>query len=328
MTTRPTCQLSGTVAAQPRAPAACAALPRAAVCPRASPVVLRFLAPLLLALPLGTFAGVPSLASPGAPAPRAARHGQQHEEERRARRRAPRRRRHAPCFAPFSRFCVFFLLRCALTPSLSRGAARITDADRAVLSLKTQRRKLAAQQRQLESDVTRETAAAKALAAAGKRDRALLALRCRAAKRKLLAQLEAYALHVETLLLELDAAARSADVLAALKEGTAALRAAAAATPAAAVEAMLGEHEEAVAAAAEIAASLAATPATSAGGAELGDEDALLQELRSLTGAQQAAPPGGDAAAAMPDVPTAPPHIAAATPQQAPAERERQAVLA
>ena len=175
--------------------------------------------------------------------------------------------------------------------------------------------------------MARETAAAKALAAAGKRERALLALRCRAAKRKLLAQLEAYALHVETLLLELDAAARSADVLAALKEGTAALRAAAAATPAEAVEAMLGEHEEAVAAAAEIAASLAAAPATSAGGNDLADEDALLQELRSLSGAQPEA--AGEAeAAAMPDVPTALPRIAAETPPQAAAERQRQAVLA
>ena len=199
-----------------------------------------------------------------------------------------------------------------------------------MLSLKTQRRKLAAQQRQLEGDVARETHAAQALAAAGKRDRALLALRCRAAKRKLLAQLEAYALHVESLLLELDAAARSADVLAALKEGTAALRAAAAATPAAAVEAMLGEHEEAVAAAAELAAALGA-PATSAGGADLGDEDALLQELGSLTATQATAEEAQEGAAiaeAMPDVPTAPPRIAAETPPPAPAQRERQAVLA
>ena len=197
-----------------------------------------------------------------------------------------------------------------------------------MLSLKTQRRKLAAQQRQVESDVTRETEAAKALAAAGKRDRALLALRCRAAKRKLLAQLEAYALHVESLLLELDAAARSADVLAALKEGTAALRAAAAATPAAAVEAMLGEHEDALAAAAELSAALGAPVATSAGGADLADEDALLQELGSLTGAQQQAAAGEGDVEEMPAAPTAPPRIAAETPQPAPAARERQAVLA
>lgn len=176
--------------------------------------------------------------------------------------------------------------------------------------------------------MARETAAAKALAAAGRRDRALLALRCRGAKQKLLAQLEAYSLHVETLLLELDSAARSAEVLAALKEGTAALRAAAAATPASAVEALLGEHEEAVAAQAELAQALGA-PAT-AGGADLADDDALLQELGHLTGGPEAAAETPAAAAAeeeeMPSAPTAKPRIAAQPATQA--APERQAVLA
>jgi charged multivesicular body protein 6 len=184
---------------------------------------------------------------------------------------------------------------------------------------------------QLEADVARETAAAKALAAAGRRERALLALRCRGAKQKLLAQLEAYSLHVETLLLELDSAARSSEVLAALKEGTAALRAAAAATPASAVEALLGEHEEAVAAQQELAQALGA-PAT-AGGADLADEDALLQELGHLTGVPQAAavaeqPSEPAAEEEMPSVPTTKPRIAAQPAATPAAPEQRQAVLA
>lgn len=57
--------------------------------------------------------------------------------------------------------------------------SEITDVDRALLTLKTQRNRLGKEQRRLQGLVERETAAARALVAARQRDRALLALRRR-----------------------------------------------------------------------------------------------------------------------------------------------------
>ena len=106
------------------------------------------------------------------------------------------------------------------------------------------------------------------------------------------------------------------------------MKAAAAAMPVDAVEALLGEHDEALAAQREISEALGGE--ATAGGGELSEEDAeLLRELGQLT-----APPPGAAAAeaeeeeeAMPAAPTAAPVIAepAASPEAAP---EREAVLA
>ena len=98
-----------------------------------------------------------------------------------------------------------------------------------------------------------------------------------------------------------------------------------------AVEALLGEHEEAVAAQAELAAALGTPALTSAGGADLADDDALLEELGQLTAPrkEEEAPPPLPAREQdeMPAAPTAPPRIGAQAAAQA-AAAERQAVLA
>lgn len=56
-------------------------------------------------------------------------------------------------------------------------AGKITDVDRAVLTLKTQRKKLNDQRKRLDDSATREVGVARQLLAAGKKDRALLALK-------------------------------------------------------------------------------------------------------------------------------------------------------
>jgi charged multivesicular body protein 6 len=109
--------------------------------------------------------------------------------------------------------------------SFPRRAARITEADRAVLSLKTQRRKLGAYQQQLEASVRRDTMAAKQLLAAGLRDRALLALRKRASTQAVLSRVDGWVLQVEETLASLDSAARTQALVAAMRSGADVLKA-------------------------------------------------------------------------------------------------------
>jgi charged multivesicular body protein 6 len=109
--------------------------------------------------------------------------------------------------------------------SFPRRAARITEADRAVLSLKTQRRKLGAYQQQLEASVRRDTVAAKQLLAAGLRDRALLALRKRASTQVVLGRVDGWVLQVEETLASLDSAARTQALVAAMRSGADVLKA-------------------------------------------------------------------------------------------------------
>ena len=73
----------------------------------------------------------------------------------------------------------------------------ITEADRAVLSLKTQRRRLEDQRARALAQMDREQEVARQLVAAGRKDRALLALKKRRLQQRQLEKLDAWVLNVE-----------------------------------------------------------------------------------------------------------------------------------
>ncbi len=152
---------------------------------------------------------------------------------------------------------------------------------------------------QLEATHARDTAAARALAAAGQRERALLALRARTATTALLTRTHGWLFNVDSLLLNIDAAARVADVTASLKAGAVVLKALADAAPLAEVEQLLGAEADAVRYRDALAAAV--------GGAEAEDE-AAEDELRELE--RMAA---DEEAAALPAAPATRPAVA--TPQ-------------
>ncbi|KAE8690090.1 Vacuolar protein sorting-associated protein 20-like protein 2 [Hibiscus syriacus] len=74
---------------------------------------------------------------------------------------------------------------------------KITEVDRAILSLKTQRRKLGQYQQQLEAVIEAEKQAAKDLIRENRKDRALLALKKKKAQEDLLKQVDTWLINVE-----------------------------------------------------------------------------------------------------------------------------------
>lgn len=107
-----------------------------------------------------------------------------------------------------------------LIPSKNRKPGEITETDRAVLTLKTQRRKLAKESARIEALVVRETEAAKALVASNSRERALLVLRRRVLHYQQLSRLDAWQLNVEQLLSNMEVAKQQGQLFAALKSGS------------------------------------------------------------------------------------------------------------
>ena len=75
----------------------------------------------------------------------------------------------------------------------------ITDVDRAVLSLKTQRRRLEDHRTRVMSQITREKVIARELVAAGHKDRAVLALKKKRLQETTLVKLDAFLLNVESM---------------------------------------------------------------------------------------------------------------------------------
>ena len=103
-------------------------------------------------------------------------------------------------------------------------AGRVTEVDRQVLGLKTQRRKLNAYAARVATQIARETANAAALAKTGERSRCLHALRRRKLHQKNAARIDEWATGVETLLSSIEQAQTTAVVLERLKLGAKALK--------------------------------------------------------------------------------------------------------
>jgi len=185
-----------------------------------------------------------------------------------------------------------------------------------VLSLKTQKRKLQAYQTSLAAAVARETEAARTLAAAGRRERALLALRKRAESRRLIEQTEGWLLQLEQTLVQLDSSQRTAQLLGAMKSGAEVLQQLTRTAQLADVESLMEDTAEA----AEATRSL--QQALEGGRGESQEEaEAELEELMAAMEAEELPTPPR----AVPTAPAMP--AAPAAPRPAEAAREEPTML-
>ncbi|CAH2043612.1 unnamed protein product [Thlaspi arvense] len=102
---------------------------------------------------------------------------------------------------------------------------QITEVDRAILSLKTQRRKLGQYQQQLEKVIDAEKQAARDLIRENRKERALLALRKKRTQEELLKQVDQWVINVEQQLADIELTSKQKAVFESLKQGSSAIKA-------------------------------------------------------------------------------------------------------
>ncbi|ESQ31518.1 hypothetical protein EUTSA_v10004899mg [Eutrema salsugineum] len=102
---------------------------------------------------------------------------------------------------------------------------QITEVDRAILSLKTQRRKLGQYQQQLDKVIEAEKQAARNLIRENRKDRALLALRKKRTQEELLKQVDQWVINVEQQLADIELTSKQKAVFESLKQGSSAIKA-------------------------------------------------------------------------------------------------------
>uniref|UniRef100_A0A1J3ECE3 Vacuolar protein sorting-associated protein 20-like protein 1 n=1 Tax=Noccaea caerulescens TaxID=107243 RepID=A0A1J3ECE3_NOCCA len=102
---------------------------------------------------------------------------------------------------------------------------QITEVDRAILSLKTQRRKLGQYQQQLDKVIEAEKQAARDLIREKRKDRALLALRKKRTQEELLKQVDHWVINVEQQLADIELTSKQKAVFESLKQGSNAIKA-------------------------------------------------------------------------------------------------------